>query len=677
MELVYLWVEEYKNIKRQGFNFSSRFRCEYNYEINQLTIKEKTNEVNSLFGKRLNISAIVGENGSGKSTIIELVSFFRFERIQRLFKDKQIVLIYCINEKLFIPNSKTTAFSHQFEPTNIEIINHTSYEVNDELIHLEKDLFDITMFSSDLSNITDQSLNHESLKSDHYESFYNGYNVLYGKDIRDEKIIEKEFNAKYMYVHSKNQNFFDFLEEKFLFSNMVIELDLSKKSDFSFVSKEDKKYFEDIDSLFFESSGIDYFQEIEIYDSSEERYIDTFEPIQKEYLFYKLLAHSCIKEYYSLIKNFSRDFEDKFKLIFLDEVISDLNKEIEVFVKVSKDLTTFMEKKIAKIAIYNKILIILNMKIKLIDEFLLNKFESREKAGLLDEYKKYYRKKLKYFRRYKMYISILGKIFVSIDINNKEKLLSEIFEIDSSIIKKYYLYINRNKLMYENDSYGYLYINFTHKDNFTYSYRNLSTGEKSFLKFLVNFIYTVNNLAYSYNSLVFFDEVECSLHPKWQRKILFILQDIINNKLFVKSKTKWHFIFLTHSPFILSDIPKANVLFLKNGTEFDKEFEVETFGANIHSLLSHGFFMDEGLMGKFAKDKINSVYNFLIGEESTVKSKEEAKNIIGLIGEPLIKKQLEKLFNETFIENTLTVEEEILHLEEKLKNLKKIKNDSN
>jgi len=29
MELVYLWVEEYKNIYRQGFNFSHRFECEF------------------------------------------------------------------------------------------------------------------------------------------------------------------------------------------------------------------------------------------------------------------------------------------------------------------------------------------------------------------------------------------------------------------------------------------------------------------------------------------------------------------------------------------------------------------------------------------------------------------------------------------------------------------------
>ena len=27
MELVYLWVEKYKNIEKQGFNFSPRFEC--------------------------------------------------------------------------------------------------------------------------------------------------------------------------------------------------------------------------------------------------------------------------------------------------------------------------------------------------------------------------------------------------------------------------------------------------------------------------------------------------------------------------------------------------------------------------------------------------------------------------------------------------------------------------
>ena len=36
MELVYLWVEEYKNIIGQGFNFSPRFKFDYNEKTNEL-----------------------------------------------------------------------------------------------------------------------------------------------------------------------------------------------------------------------------------------------------------------------------------------------------------------------------------------------------------------------------------------------------------------------------------------------------------------------------------------------------------------------------------------------------------------------------------------------------------------------------------------------------------------
>ena len=40
MELVYLWVEKYKNIEKQGFHFSPRFKCVYNEKANELTIDE-------------------------------------------------------------------------------------------------------------------------------------------------------------------------------------------------------------------------------------------------------------------------------------------------------------------------------------------------------------------------------------------------------------------------------------------------------------------------------------------------------------------------------------------------------------------------------------------------------------------------------------------------------------
>ncbi|MDQ7066853.1 MAG: hypothetical protein Q9M40_01980 [Sulfurimonas sp.] len=75
MELVYLWVEKYKNIKNEGFNFSPRFKCTYKDGNLEITDKKKTKEpyLKNFLVNNINVTAIVGENGSGKSSILELL----------------------------------------------------------------------------------------------------------------------------------------------------------------------------------------------------------------------------------------------------------------------------------------------------------------------------------------------------------------------------------------------------------------------------------------------------------------------------------------------------------------------------------------------------------------------------------------------------------------------------
>ncbi len=84
MELVYLWVEDYKNIKKQGFNFSPNFECDFKpiYEEDENgrskisdeskpLVIYKENLLKNIFDKNINITAIIGQNGSGKSSIFE------------------------------------------------------------------------------------------------------------------------------------------------------------------------------------------------------------------------------------------------------------------------------------------------------------------------------------------------------------------------------------------------------------------------------------------------------------------------------------------------------------------------------------------------------------------------------------------------------------------------------
>ncbi len=100
MELVYLWVEDYKNIKKQGFNFSPRFRCEFKDKYDEdgklkdkceLVINENKDYV-SIFPENINVTAIVGENGSGKSTIKSMLNII-CSRINVNLEMKYIFLI--------------------------------------------------------------------------------------------------------------------------------------------------------------------------------------------------------------------------------------------------------------------------------------------------------------------------------------------------------------------------------------------------------------------------------------------------------------------------------------------------------------------------------------------------------------------------------------------------------
>jgi len=137
------------------------------------------------------------------------------------------------------------------------------------------------------------------------------------------------------------------------------------------------------------------------------------------------------------------------------------------------------------------------------------------------------------------------------------------------------------------------------------SYRDLSDGEQSILQTRVNLERKIKD-SNSTNCIFLFDEPNNNLHPQWEKLFIEYIIEVLKEY----PKINFHIVISSHSPFIISDLPKENVIFLKDGVQVKGIDREQTFGANIHTLLSDGFFMEDGLMGEFAKGKINEIIYF-------------------------------------------------------------------
>lgn len=159
-------------------------------------------------------------------------------------------------------------------------------------------------------------------------------------------------------------------------------------------------------------------------------------------------------------------------------------------------------------------------------------------------------------------------------------------------------------------------------DNENDSFNNMSSGEKQQIYSVHTILYHMRNVLSvpentelrKFNSInIFLDEIELYFHPEMQRQFVNNLVKAI--KVLKKDKSfNVNILFSTHSPFILSDIPSNNILRLQDGKPSTEKFS-ETFGANIHDLLANDFFLKEGFMGEFAKEKINEVITYLNHEK--------------------------------------------------------------
>ena len=601
MELVYLWVEEYKNIRNQGFNFSPRFECEFKDGVLTICDKKKkeckNNEyLENFFGKNINVTAIVGENGSGKSNLLNL-----------LFNEHFTANVF------FILKIHNELKAHGIDLDKSQYPNNTIKEVQ-----LVDKIFKCTNLQSGKLNFSKLAFYTPLLQNTFTDNQYRYTTKKYNlspvsllNDYKESDKVYKNITFKNLYtIYESNiiQNAMDIIK-----NCQTLNLPFDIPNELTIRVNKIADY---------------------------ERYLPQYEFLKNknpsENSFFGYCEQRTIKNW------FSNSFEDFYSKNNKDENNS-LLEPIKGFFEEPYSEEPYSIDTLIDILPQT----IKNGEMNVSIDFLHQ--ELQEIKTFLDEIKN----------------------LASSEINSSLKL--NISVIPNDFISKY------NKVI--KSCSAFLDFDWMPK---------LSSGQQTFLSQFSLFYKHLNN---DDNTFLFIDEGESTLHPNWQKMYIKYIIDFFQKNI---PNKKIHIIFTSHSPFILSDLPKENVIFLDKYKENDdevkkgnqkigncknvtKEIELKTFGANIHTLLSNGFFMSDGLMGKFAKGKIKEILEYLNDTKNKVKLKTihegQIKAIIESIGEDFLRNKLLSLYHKKLTENEKEKEKGILKnkIEELQRQLKELK----
>lgn len=629
MELIFLYINQTENgfIEKQGFNFSPNYKFEVIVKDNLYILKQeecRKSLPDHFFddsGCISNVTAIVGENGSGKSTLLnELSSLYfgvkdedhgpayndyfaeKYEKEKRIavFKDEDGVVCYHNIDRFKNETSIRSIYLYQGSPVLQKMIqDNTGYE------NISKIYVSNSMYSKRNSVSTHQSINEIFLNVDTLEELTY---MFYLKKIKKNK-----------YIAGGYYSYLDLFQKK------------NKTNDFQQI----------LDVLYIK----------DIYNKEEKGILsDNIKP--NLYVSFKSYSHFIqdimIRDE---LENRNRRGEDRDFLMVAHEMLrSHMDNSVVVALKTDSICIAYLNL-LYEIITYNKGVIIediglIRSKDDLIEniDFILQNNSDIESLFANAYYE------IKEFEECLYECSQTECLLPINDLGFDSKI--EI-KYGSTAYRKFFDLIEKYAKQ-EEHSFILKYIQI--------GGLQFSSGERALMNFfswihLLPFFHDISDdvqESLSDNVLLLVDEIDLYCHPAWQQKMLYYLIDEAR-ALFHDKKVQ--IIFTTHSPIILSDMPKSNVIYLTRDEDNNKcridesEKHGETFGANIYKLFDDAFFLEEqGQVGEFAKNKIRRIldelkpepdnngkflYQRLDGSRISRLEKE-----ISLIGEPIIKDRL-------------------------------------
>lgn len=668
MELAYLYINEYRNLKDIEFNFSQTLRINYKKKNNKLSIKEKDNTLSDNFwGENINnLTMIVGKNGVGKTSLMQYIisiwqSLISQERPVAegiiVLQEKERIVYYVIRHTecnllepriSLSPNLELKGFKikelswgelkYELETVKLiyltNAISYADYHRNDmNSWNRFTPLYDCSvgglMYLDSVSDVN-RELRRHYIGISEFENYYTYEKYRQVKFVFDKNQHRnlEQLEAEGYHVPVPNKLYINlFLDNQLRFLQEKATVETHPLYDL------DKKLF----------PGEVKKMEMEILWWGQEEVINTARLLRYQF------CRCCI---WGMIRSIIRNFEEFQRVNFISRLIAwDEYYEIEddEFLQTVDRIWDFSKKfiKEAQIEI----------------ESGLSEFEKQCKQ---------------------YYISFIDYI-ENADLEKHFSLESSFREVLETDMKDG---IIRLSVSTSDDEW---FIEFLQKYRYTSNpdyYLDfdwgLSSGETNLLS-VFSLLYCIFPMDYtnqkngkyriynewrvgrriSCNSLIIMvDEADLTFHPEWQQEYIALLIAFLSKIYPNECCENIQLILSTHSPILLSDVPQQNVICLevneKNKVRVVDSTNILTFGQNIHLLYREGFFLRKGTMGKFAHDKIQECFEKLEEIDKAIEKWEEycdrkdfsgrvneiyqelneQRRFVMLVAEPIIKKRL-------------------------------------
>jgi len=617
MRLIFAYIENFKNIKKQSFNFDSKYKCKYDYKNRMLEIEKNEHNI-KIFSESIVFNVIVGQNGSGKTSLIEflMLMFFNSEEYKETLEG--FVLLE-ENEKIYISyyGMKNVAFKKINGNININknIItydNENFYFKN----QISKNRFRNIHYNPSYELVSSTFLKYTPKELREFDAAIYDYEFkpfdninLISYPFKKKSIFDIKFNEKFAVImmfkiadYIQHNKIKDILSKKIFFIPSRVLVELNKNN----VKNAFIKSYVDNEKV------INFFNNINISNIS---LVELF----------KIVLLGVINVSHILNNEYTQYFFEK-------------NGKVNQFLKILFNQCVEYRKKN-----------FFTITVEQIMEFLLTNVDNEELETLLENVSLSNELRDNFDSTLNLEISRMCRL---IDLLKNQGYSSLPLELN----------ISKDDNRFIIEFLKFLPLSFDIKifDENNVIYNDFSFGEKSVIALLSTILYFVlfmKGKSLYYN--VFIDEMEIGLNPEWQRKLIKILFDAFNN-IVKKYKIKINFIIATHSPFILSDVPKSNVVFLENGQNINKfNINEDTFGANIYDIFEKGFFLENSI-GKYSEEMIKAI-DLILSFYNAFKIAKEDNNIFLLrnllnrwyiseneeLNEKEIKKQDEELLDES------------------------------